>query len=96
MKIYLIFYISLLQLLKSKLLIYKVLPLSFIIINNSNSSYFINSIDDMRWKIQSKRFKLLVKWKGYEMTEATWQSKEDLEEPEVAEEVEKFERLQTE
>jgi hypothetical protein len=38
----------------------------------------------------------LVKWKGYEMTEATWQSKEDLEEPEVAEEVEKFERLQTE
>ena len=30
------------------------------------------------------------------MTEATWQSKEDLEEPEVAEEVQKFERLRTE
>ena len=46
-KIYLIFYISLLQPLKGKPLIYKVLPLFFIIINNSNSSYFINLINNI-------------------------------------------------
>jgi hypothetical protein len=47
MKIYLIFYISLLQLLKSKPLTYKVPPPPLIIINNGNGSYFINSINDM-------------------------------------------------
>jgi hypothetical protein len=42
------FYISLLQPLKSKPLTYKVPPLLLIIINNGNSSYFINSIDNMQ------------------------------------------------
>jgi hypothetical protein len=42
------FYISLLQPLKSEPLIYKVPPLPFIIINNGNGSYFINLIDNMQ------------------------------------------------
>ena len=46
-KIHLIFYISLLQLLKSKPLTCKVLPLPPIIINNGNSSYFINLINNI-------------------------------------------------
>jgi hypothetical protein len=41
------FYISLLQFLKSKLLIYKVPLLPSIIVNNGNGSYFINSIDNV-------------------------------------------------
>ena len=47
MKIHLIFYISLLQLLKGKPLTYKVPPPPPIIINNSDGSYFINLIDDI-------------------------------------------------
>jgi hypothetical protein len=47
MKIYLMFYISLLQLLKGKPLTYKVLLLSPIIIDNGNGSYFIDLIDDI-------------------------------------------------
>ena len=47
MKIHLIFYISLLQLLKGERLTYKVPPLPPIIINNGNSSYFINLINDI-------------------------------------------------
>ena len=46
-KIHLIFYISLLQLLKSKPLTYKVLPLPPVIIDNSNSSYFIDLINNI-------------------------------------------------
>jgi hypothetical protein len=46
-KIYLMFYISLLQLLKGKPLIYKVPPPPPIIVNNGNSSYFIDLIDDI-------------------------------------------------
>jgi hypothetical protein len=42
------FYISLLQFLKGKPLTYKVLLLPPIIINNSNSSYFINLINNMQ------------------------------------------------
>jgi hypothetical protein len=42
------FYINLLQLLKGKPLTYKVPPPPPIIIDNGNSSYFIDSIDDMR------------------------------------------------
>jgi hypothetical protein len=59
------FYISLLQLLKNKPLTYKVPPPPSIIINNGSGSYFINSINNMRWKTQSKQFKLLIKWEGY-------------------------------
>jgi hypothetical protein len=47
MKIHLMFYISLLQPLKSKLLTCEVPLLPSIIINNGNSSYFIDLIDDM-------------------------------------------------
>ena len=46
-KIHLIFYISLLQPLKGKPLTYKVLPLPSIIINNGNSSYFIDLINNI-------------------------------------------------
>jgi hypothetical protein len=41
------FYINLLQPLKSKPLIYKIPPLLFIIVNNGNSSYFIDLINDI-------------------------------------------------
>ena len=61
------FYISLLQPLKGKLLTYKVPLPPPVIINNGNSSYFINLINNMRWKTQSKQFKLLVKWEGYKI-----------------------------
>ena len=47
MKIHPIFYISLLQPLKGEPLTYKVPPLPPIIIDNGNSSYFINLIDDI-------------------------------------------------
>jgi len=47
-KIYLIFYISLLQLLKDKPITYKVPLLPPIIVNNGNSSYFIDLINNMR------------------------------------------------
>ena len=47
MKIHPIFYISLLQPLKGEPLTYKIPPLPPIIVDNGNSSYFINLIDDM-------------------------------------------------
>ena len=65
MKIHLTFYVSLLQPLKGKPLTYKVPLLPPVIINNGNSSYFINLINNMRWKLRSKQFKLLIKWEGY-------------------------------
>jgi len=40
-------------------------PLPPIIINNGNSSYFIDLINNIQWKTQFKRFKLLIKWEGY-------------------------------
>jgi len=46
-KIYLTFYISLLQPLKGEPLTYKVPPLPPIIVNNSNGSYFINLINNI-------------------------------------------------
>ena len=61
------FYISLLQPLKDNFITYKVPPPPFIIINNGNGSYFINLIDDMQQKTQSKQFKLLIKWEGYKI-----------------------------
>ena len=59
------FYVSLLQPLKGKPLTYKIPPPPPIIIDNGNGSYFINSINDIQWKTQSKQFKLLIKWEGY-------------------------------
>ena len=41
------FYISLLQPLKGKPLTYKIPPPLFIIVNNGNSFYFINLIDNI-------------------------------------------------
>ena len=46
MKIYLMFYISLLQPLKREPLTYKMPPPPPIIINNSDGSYFINLINN--------------------------------------------------
>jgi hypothetical protein len=45
---------------------------------------------------KSKRYvtEYLVKWLGYDMSEATWQSEADLDAPPVKEEIEKFEQLQ--
>ena len=48
MKIHLIFYINLLQPIKGEPLICEVLLLPPVIVDNGNSSYFINLIDDMR------------------------------------------------
>jgi Chromo (CHRromatin Organisation MOdifier) domain len=47
---------------------------------------------------RTRRFvvEYLVKWQGYGITEASWQSEGDLQEPEVLEEIVKFERLQLE
>ena len=42
------FYISLLQPIKSKPLTYKVPPPPLVIINNNNGSYFINLINNMQ------------------------------------------------
>jgi len=47
MKIYLIFYVSLLQPLKDNPITCKVLLPPPIIVNNGNSSYFINLINNM-------------------------------------------------
>jgi len=44
------FYISLLQPLRDNSITYKVPPLSSIIVNNSNGSYFINLINNIQWK----------------------------------------------
>ena len=41
------FYVSLLQPLRDNSITYKVPPLLFIIINNGNSSYFINLINNI-------------------------------------------------
>jgi len=41
------FYISLLQPLKNKPITYEVLPLFLVIINNGNSFYFINLINNI-------------------------------------------------
>ena len=47
MKIHLIFYVSLLQPLKGKPLIYKIPPLPPIIVDNGNGFYFIDLINDI-------------------------------------------------
>ena len=48
MKIHLMFYVSLLQPLKDNPITYKVPLLPPIIVDNGNSSYFINLIDNMQ------------------------------------------------
>jgi hypothetical protein len=47
---------------------------------------------------RTKRYvdEYLVKWQGYDFTEASWQSERDLQDPEVLEEIAKFESLQLE
>ena len=41
-------------------------------IENNQSLYFINSIDNMRWNEIQKQFELLIKWEDYE--KQTWES----------------------
>ena len=48
------FYISLLQPLKGKPLTCKIPPPLSVIVNNGNSFYFINSINNIQWKTRSK------------------------------------------
>jgi len=48
------FYVSLLQSLKDNPTTHEIPPPFSVIVNNSNSLYFINLINNMRWKTQSK------------------------------------------
>ena len=54
MKIHPMFHVSLLQPLKREPLIYEVLLPPPIIVDNGDSSYFIDSINDIQWKTRFK------------------------------------------
>ena len=72
MKIYSMFYINLLWFLKNDLISRQVLLLQLMIIENKQDSYFINSIDNMKWNTKFTQFELLIKWEKYE--QQTWKS----------------------
>ena len=36
------------------------------IVENEENSYFVNSIDDMKWNTKFTQFELLIKWEEYE------------------------------
>jgi len=55
------FYISLLQPLRDNPITYKIPLPPPIIVNNGNGLYFINLINNIQYKTQFKRFKLLIK-----------------------------------
>jgi transposase InsO family protein len=40
-------------------------------VESEEGPYFVDSIDDMRWRTQEARFELLIKWEGYERR--TWE-----------------------
>ena len=72
MKIHSTFHTSLLQSLKNDLISRQVLSSQSIIVENKEDSYFVDSIDDMKWNMQFTQFKLLIKWEEYE--QRTWES----------------------
>jgi transposase InsO family protein len=71
MKVHPTFHISLLQPSKHEPMARQVPPPPPMIVKNEGGPYFVDSIDDMRWNAQSKRFELLIKWEGYETR--TWE-----------------------
>ena len=72
MKIHLMFHMSLLQPLKDNLIGRQVPPPQPTIVENEEGLYFVDSINDMKWNMQSAQFKLLIKWEEYE--QRTWES----------------------
>jgi len=42
------------------------------IIENEEDSYFVDSIDNMKWNMKFAWFELLIKWEEYE--QRTWES----------------------
>ena len=65
MKIHSIFYINLLQFSKNNSISKQVLSSQLTIVENEEDSYFVDSIDDMKWNIKFTWFKLLIKWEEY-------------------------------
>ena len=73
MKVHSTFHISLLQLLKDDLIDRQVLSLQLMIVENEENSYFIDSINNMKWNMKFTWFELLIKWEEYE--QKTWNRK---------------------
>ena len=42
------------------------------IVENEEDSYFVDSINDMKWNMKFTQFELLIKWEKYE--QKTWES----------------------
>ena len=71
-KIHSMFHVNLLQFSKNDLIDRQVSSSQFIIIENEESSYFVDSIDNMKWNTKFTWFELLIKWEEYE--QRTWKS----------------------
>ena len=75
MKIHSVFHVSLLLFSKHDSMIRQlareVLLLLFMIVENEEGPYFVDSIDDMKWNMKSAWFELLIKWEGYK--QQTWE-----------------------
>src|SRR5437667_1473928 len=65
------FHVSLLRPSKDDPIGRQVPPPQPTIVENEESPYFVDSIDDMKWNTKSARFELLIKWEGYE--QRTWE-----------------------
>ena len=61
MKMYFTFHISLLLFSKHDSERWQVSELSFMTVESEEDSYFVDSINDMRWQIQEAWFELLIK-----------------------------------
>ena len=71
MKVHSTFHVSLLWFLKNNLIDRQMLSLQFMIVENKENLYFIDSIDDMKWNTKFTWFELLIKWEEYEWR--TWE-----------------------
>ena len=71
-KIHSIFHISLLWFSKNDLIDRQVSLSQFMIVENEENLYFVNSIDNMKWNTKFTQFKLLIKWEEYK--QKTWKS----------------------
>ena len=71
MKIHSTFHISLLLFLKHNLMKWQVSKLLPVTIESKEDSYFVDSINNMRWQIQEAWFELLIKWEEYK--QRTWE-----------------------
>ena len=70
MKMHSTFHVSLLLFSKHDSIKQQMFESSFVIIESEEDSYFVDSIDNMRWQIQEAWFELLIKWEEYE--QRTW------------------------